>query len=306
VRAGFVGILALVVGTLAPLPANADTPNPAPKQWLAHPTAHPAPAASPSVSGGAVVRSCAALLLLAGLGAGALVMRKKRLENPTLGMTLKVDVLGSTRIGPKAHAVVVAVAGQRLLLGVTDATVQRLATLDDPLADYDPADDPEADEPPVRRQSANLFDDAPAKADTRQSRTRADDAAAKIEARFRSGDALSAGRTAKAEAPAIAKARRALAATNAKVEPHATASSFRDIFAKWSRPTKEKGLPTDSAAYAIAESTEDVFSASGRSGDTGRATPPGVPQRLTPPGVPQRLIEGQAKGLAARLQGKVA
>jgi flagellar biogenesis protein FliO len=294
-RSGFVGILALVVGTLAPLPAHADTPTAAPKAWLAHPMAHPAPVAKPAVSSGAIVRSCAALMLLGGLGAAALVLRKKRLQNPTLGMTLKVDVLGSTRIGPKAHAVVVAVAGQRLLLGVTDATVQRLATLDDSLADYDAADDPEADDAPVRRRSERPGNAAAIEA--RFGVRPADDAAARIEARFRGGRPVfaeaakgSPRRPADVEAPAIAKARKALAEANAaNPAPAPSAGSFRDIFAKWSRPvTKEKGAATESAAYAIAESTQDVFSANGGSAD-GR-----------------RSIEGQAKGLAARLQGRVA
>jgi hypothetical protein len=40
-------------------------------------------------------------------------------------------VLGSTRIGPKASAVVVEVAGKRILLGVTEHAVNNLAWLDD-------------------------------------------------------------------------------------------------------------------------------------------------------------------------------
>lgn len=73
-----------------------------------------------------------AVLVLALGGAALYLKRRNRAEQgkgklPRAGLT----VLSSTRIGPKAHAVVIVVAGRQMLLGVTDASVKRLAFIDE-------------------------------------------------------------------------------------------------------------------------------------------------------------------------------
>jgi len=77
-----------------------------------------------------------ALLLVAGLGAGALwLQRKKRTSSPIAGTDARLTLLSSTRVGPKAYAVSAEVSGRVLLLGVTDHSVTHLAWLDAPEPD---------------------------------------------------------------------------------------------------------------------------------------------------------------------------
>ncbi len=242
------GILALVVGGLAPS-AHADVPQPTQKAWLAH-TPAPPPVAKPESMRGTLVRSFAATALLAGLGAAALVLHKRRVAHPMRGASVSVNVLGTTKIGPKAYAVVVSVAGQRLLLGVTDSSVAQLALLDDPLS-------------------------AEALASERAPRTR-------YEEPFDYG--VPQGTESDEPAP-----RAAAAAVAAQVTIPNTAP-FRELLSRWSQqkmPTKRSPEELDSAASLIAETTRDVFVSHSNGAGT-------------------RSIEGQAKGLAARLQGRGA
>ncbi len=71
------------------------------------------------------------LLLVAGLGGVAFYARKRGQKLATGEQKAHLRVLGTTRVGAKAQAVVVEVAGKRLLLGVTDQAVSTLAWLDD-------------------------------------------------------------------------------------------------------------------------------------------------------------------------------
>jgi flagellar biogenesis protein FliO len=71
------------------------------------------------------------LLLVAGLGAVAFYARKKGQKLATGEAKAQLRVLGTTRVGAKASAVIVEVSGKRLLLGVTDQAVSTLAWLDD-------------------------------------------------------------------------------------------------------------------------------------------------------------------------------
>jgi flagellar biogenesis protein FliO len=73
------------------------------------------------------------LLVLGTLGVAPLDFKRrgrgsetKRAPSPK-----KLSVVSSTRIGPKAHAVVISVAGRQMLLGVTDSSVKRLAFIDE-------------------------------------------------------------------------------------------------------------------------------------------------------------------------------
>jgi flagellar biosynthetic protein FliO len=71
------------------------------------------------------------LFLVAGLGGVAFYARKRGQKLATGEQRAHLRVLGTTRVGAKAQAVVVEVAGKRLLLGVTDQAVSTLAWLDD-------------------------------------------------------------------------------------------------------------------------------------------------------------------------------
>ncbi len=69
------------------------------------------------------------LLLMLGVAGGYFYL--KRRKRHLVGIPSNIQVVGSARIGPKAHAVVTTVGGKVLVLGVTDHHVSKLATLDD-------------------------------------------------------------------------------------------------------------------------------------------------------------------------------
>lgn len=64
---------------------------------------------------------------------------------------LKLSILQRASVGVRSELLVVDVAGQRLLLGVTPASVQHLAVLDSPEARATPADDAPAGDGPADR-----------------------------------------------------------------------------------------------------------------------------------------------------------
>lgn len=105
-----------------PAPAKAEQKRP----WLrsaAAPT-KPAPASS-----GLSLRLGAVGLIVAGLGGAALLQRRrKKLVARSTGSDLQV--VSAARVGNKAEVVVLSVGGRKLLLGVTEAEVTRLAWLD--------------------------------------------------------------------------------------------------------------------------------------------------------------------------------
>ena len=116
--------------------------------WLA---SRPAPQAS--VAGKSSMpstgRILGMLLVLGSLGGAALYFKRRGkadVKRPTA--TQRLSVVTSTRIGPKAHAVVISVAGRQMLLGVTDSSVKRLAFIDDL---EDEAEDHGREREPVRR-----------------------------------------------------------------------------------------------------------------------------------------------------------
>jgi flagellar biogenesis protein FliO len=72
------------------------------------------------------------LLVVGSLGGAALYLKRRgQGENKLAAVPKRLSVLSSTRIGPKAHAVVISVAGRQMLLGVTDSSVKRLAFIDE-------------------------------------------------------------------------------------------------------------------------------------------------------------------------------
>jgi flagellar biogenesis protein FliO len=123
--------------------------------WLA---SRPAPKVGAKATGIATGKGAlpsggrlAGLVLVLG-SLGALTVYLKRRGGADIKRALpvgKLAVLSSARIGPKAHAVVISVSGRKLLLGVTDSSVERLADLDDLLEESEARD-----AEPARRSSA--------------------------------------------------------------------------------------------------------------------------------------------------------
>jgi LPXTG-motif cell wall-anchored protein len=92
-----------------------------------------------------------AIGIVALLGGGALVLqRRRRRESPLRPEEARLNLLSSTRVGPKAFAVSAEVGGRVLLLGVTDHSVTHLGWLDPPELDapVEAAPESERDELP--------------------------------------------------------------------------------------------------------------------------------------------------------------
>jgi flagellar biogenesis protein FliO len=112
------------------VPASAAPLKPAPN-WLRKDT-KPAATSLSTRNGPSPLRVGGMLLLVSALGGVAFYARRRRQQaNAPAQVKPQLRVLGSTRIGPKASAVVVEVAGKRILLGVTEHAVNNLAWLDD-------------------------------------------------------------------------------------------------------------------------------------------------------------------------------
>jgi flagellar biogenesis protein FliO len=113
---------------VAPAPI---VPAPKPPAWLAKRPA-PKPAATGKSSIPSTGRMLGLLLVIGSLGGAALYLKRRgRGEVTRVALPQRLSVLSSTRIGPKAHAVVISVAGRQMLLGVTDSSVKRLAFIDE-------------------------------------------------------------------------------------------------------------------------------------------------------------------------------
>ena len=127
-------IAALTVAVL-PSPAfaqAADAPDAsdAPRAWLSQrgqpPLGNDRAGGSPSGA-----RALLGLVAMAALAGGVMFWRKMRdraVKTEQAGVML--EVLASTRLGPKAQAVVARVGKKVVLLGVTEHSVQKLAWLD--------------------------------------------------------------------------------------------------------------------------------------------------------------------------------
>ena len=105
--------------------AHAEEPQ---RTWLSQRTTAAPATASPS-GGARNWRTLAAAGLFLGLGAAVWWTKKHGKKTPLARRRVPVDVIGTTRVGPKAQVVVVRVAGRTALLGVTETSVARLAWL---------------------------------------------------------------------------------------------------------------------------------------------------------------------------------
>ena len=111
-------------------PPPAVTPGKSPSWLAARPT--PKPVATGHSSIPSTGRVLGLLLAVGSLGGAALYLKRRgRGETKRVLSPQRLSVVSSTRIGPKAHAVVISVAGRMMLLGVTDSSVKRLAFIDD-------------------------------------------------------------------------------------------------------------------------------------------------------------------------------
>jgi flagellar biogenesis protein FliO len=124
---------ALVAGSAAAqtAPADPDAPDASnagsTRSWLAQRGSQSNATRSEAPQSSSLSRVLLGLLLLAAVGGGALLVRRRRLNGGIAAPAIKLEVLASTRISPKAHAVVASVGGRVMLLGVTDHSVRRLA-----------------------------------------------------------------------------------------------------------------------------------------------------------------------------------
>jgi flagellar biogenesis protein FliO len=99
-----------------------------------------------------------AVVIVLGLGVAAFVLHQKRRKLlPIPASESKLDVLSSSRIGPKAYAVTAHVGGRVMLLGVTDHTVTHLCWIDQP----DPEGLAPAEAEPRAREAEETLDDLP-------------------------------------------------------------------------------------------------------------------------------------------------
>jgi flagellar biogenesis protein FliO len=99
-----------------------------------------------------------AVVIVLGLGVAAFVLHQKRRKLlPIAASESKLDVLSTSRIGPKAYAVTAHVGGRVMLLGVTDHTVTHLCWIDQP--DPEGLAPPEAE--PRAREAEEALDDLP-------------------------------------------------------------------------------------------------------------------------------------------------
>jgi flagellar biosynthetic protein FliO len=132
----------------APAPVTAAKAGKAPS-WLSSRAAPKAPVAGragmPSLG-----RLIGLLLVVGSLGGAALYLKRRGTNaGKRPAAPKRLSVVSSTRIGPKAHAVVISVAGRQMLLGVTDSSVKRLAFIDE-------LEDEEVERAPARRERAQL------------------------------------------------------------------------------------------------------------------------------------------------------
>ncbi len=111
------------------------------REWLAS-------AAGPKVTSqgeGTAWRTLGALLGLSALGGAVLWARRRKTAVLAGAATPRLDVVSSAKVGPKSQVVLTRVGGRLLLLGVTDASVRRLAWLpDDAAPAAKQAEEPEA------------------------------------------------------------------------------------------------------------------------------------------------------------------
>jgi flagellar biogenesis protein FliO len=190
-------------------------------------------------------------------------VRKRRLQGGIAVLAIKLEVLASTRISPKAHAVVASVGGRVMLLGVTDHSVRRLAWIS-----------------PARLKRANP--EAPASSAERESE--APSAPAPTPQRIIERQ-VAALRTAQKPFQHV-EAAPAVAPRAADKEP------FRELLTRALGRSGRAAPEAGDTALQIAEATQDRFE---RRSERSERT-----ERRAPASADPRFVEGQAAGLSRR------
>jgi flagellar biogenesis protein FliO len=125
--AGAAAILLTVAVMLMAAPVKADPPDAGIPPWLSQ--SQPVEAAP--AAGLPVGRMIVLLVVTVAIGGGAWYVRKRKLSKAGLSQNKKLQLVDSTRVGPKAELVIASVQGRMMLLGVTETNIRRLAWLDE-------------------------------------------------------------------------------------------------------------------------------------------------------------------------------
>jgi flagellar biogenesis protein FliO len=278
---GVVSTLTVARSEAAPLDkpdASADSP-----AWLSQRGKAQTTQLGAQSEGPSTWRSLLLLVLVGGLGGGALYMKKRRglPRASAAAPPSTIRVLASTRLSPKAHAIIAQVGGRTILLGVTDSNVRRLAWLDEGAA------------------APALTESDPIRAARTQ---QASEASVALNFEGRPVQQLATGITAPAVRGTLASSR------------------FSEVLEARLKGESEQssGLrrPVPSAADTLAEMTEDVFrpSRGARSRKTARskasASASASSAEPSAPSAPSDsrpgAYEGQIAGLSARIRGNAS
>jgi flagellar biogenesis protein FliO len=146
-----VGLMAFLVTLLTAATALAEpTVTPTDRTWLRQSSQRTAaPASTAQLSLG----KWTALALLLGLGGFAVWKRKQARRSSPIVSASQIKIAGVTKLSPKAQLIVATVNGRSMLLGVTDASINRLMWLDGS-GDEDTDDD----RPSSDRDSTGYFE----------------------------------------------------------------------------------------------------------------------------------------------------
>lgn len=142
--AALFGICFALCALVAPVAQAAGAPDSSPKSpaWLAPKSAAKPPQVAASAPRMGLGRSLIALLSVSVLGGTALYLRSKKKRAPN-ALVPQLRVVGATKLGGRAQLVLAEVNGRQILLGVTDASVQKLGWMDAEVAeeeeDWSPA-----------------------------------------------------------------------------------------------------------------------------------------------------------------------
>jgi flagellar biogenesis protein FliO len=218
------------------------------------------------------LRSVLLVLLVGGLGGGALYMKKRRQAPKAVQLPANLRVVASTRLTAKAHAIVAQVGGRTILLGVTDSSVRRLAWLDENPALAAQPETEHSDSVPASAELPLNFEGRPI-------------------------------RPVRSDRAPVTRTAQAAERFNQVLSARLAEDDKSGI-------QRERNAP--SPAETIAQLTEDVYrpsrSRSRKGSQRSKMTPVGSEPEYTRPDsatVPS-AYEGQIAGLSARLRGNVA
>jgi flagellar biogenesis protein FliO len=215
-------------------------------------------------------RSLLLVVLVGGLGGGALYMKKRGQAPKAVQLPANLRVVASTRLTAKAQAIVAQVGGRTILLGVTDTSVRRLAWLDESPALATETDTEQRDSAPASEDVQLNFEGRPV-------------------------------RNLRSDRVAVTPAARAAERFSEVLSARLTEDT---------KPTTRRERNTPSPAETLAQMTEDVYRPSrsrSRKSSLRRSNPiESEPKHEVAANGNPAAYEGQIAGLSARLRGNVA